>query len=56
MPGLASPSGRSEPVAAEQTQGSAIEGRRGWLLGGQPRVSTTFSSVLVTQCPGQCGV
>ena len=35
-----------EPVAAEQTQGSVSEGRRGGLLGGQPRVSATFSSVL----------
>lgn len=47
---------RSELVALEQIQGSVSEGRRGGLLGRQPRVSAPFLSVLVTECPGQCGV
>ena len=46
----------SEPVAAEQTKGSLKEGRRGGLLARQPQMSATFSSVLVTKCPGHCGV
>ena len=54
-PGLGRPT-RPEPIAAEQTQGSGREGRRGGLLGGQPRVSATFSSVLVTESPVPCGV